>query len=51
MMHGSWDMVHDGWTDEMTHIEVGAPPKNKNGRSLLNLSKINLKEIWNHNWE
>ena len=34
-MYGSWDMVRKGWTDgridrrKQWHIEVGAPPKNK----------------------
>ena len=30
MMYGSWDMVHNRWTDRVKkwHIEVGAPPKN-----------------------
>ena len=30
MLYGSWEVVHDGRTDERKkgHIEVGAPPKN-----------------------
>ena len=30
MKYGSWDMVHNGWTDgrKKQHIEVGAQCKN-----------------------
>ena len=46
-MYGSWDMVHNRWTDRRKkwHIEVGAPPTQNKNMALQFLSTLLLQAL------
>ena len=58
VMYGSWEMVCKGWADgqKKWHIEVGAPPKNKNKKlfevvqkameSCFHFKKLYIVLVW-----